>query len=96
MRKRKGSVKVAVMEKEAAATAASRKRKSLSGESEPSMSSSIQLKMQRSGEVRPEKSASPLSSGNSTCESGSSGHILASCCSSTEAEESTKLADLKV
>lgn len=90
MRKRKGSVKVAVMEKEAAA-AASRKRKSLS-----TSTSSIQLKMQRSGEVRLENSASPSSSGNSTCEGGSSDHILASCCSSTEGEESTKFADLKV
>ncbi|KAH6760299.1 inhibitor/interactor with cyclin-dependent kinase [Perilla frutescens var. hirtella] len=88
VRKCKGSAKVAVMEK--AGAAASRKRKIVIGESELTISSPIQLKTQRLAELR------PASSENSTCESGSSGDALASCCSSTVAEENTKFADLKV
>lgn len=101
VRKCKGSGEVAVMEKAAASEAAvaGRKRKFVFGESELS-TSSIQLKTRRLAVVRPDNSASPASSGNSTCESVNSAHVLASCCSSTRsselAEESAKFADLEV
>ncbi|KAI3452033.1 hypothetical protein Pfo_008698 [Paulownia fortunei] len=95
VRKCKGSGEVAVMEK---AAAAGRKRKIILGESELS-TSSVQLKTRRLAVMTPENSASPASSGNSTCESVSSGPVLASCCSSSRsselAKESSKFADLE-
>ncbi|KAK6116247.1 hypothetical protein DH2020_050043 [Rehmannia glutinosa] len=87
VRKREGSGEAVVMEK--AADMAGRKRKVVGGESELS-TSSIQLKTRRLAVRSPENSASPASSGNSSCESVSSGNVLASCCSSSRSSELAK------
>ncbi|PIN10104.1 hypothetical protein CDL12_17309 [Handroanthus impetiginosus] len=98
VRKCKGSEEMAVKEKAAETAAAGRKRKFGLGESELS-TSSVQLKMRRVDVVTPENSTSPTSSGDSTCESVGSGHVLASCCSSSRsselAKESSKFVDLE-
>ncbi|PIN07061.1 hypothetical protein CDL12_20378 [Handroanthus impetiginosus] len=86
-----------VMEK-AVEKAAGRKRKMGLGESQLS-TSSVQLKTRRLDAVTPENSASSSSSRNSTCESVTSDHVLASCCSSNGsselAKESSKFLDLE-
>ncbi|KAK4393308.1 Cyclin-dependent kinase inhibitor 6 [Sesamum angolense] len=84
---------------EKAAAASGRKRKVVLGKSELS-TSSVQRKTRRVPVVTPQNSASPESSGNSsTCESVGSGHVLASCCSSSRsselAKESSKFVDLE-
>lgn len=79
----------AIMEKAAAAAAAGRKRKTILAESQLSKSS-IQLKTRRLNAMTPENSASPASSCNSTCETVSSSHVLASCCSSSRPSEVAK------
>lgn len=84
---------------EKAPAASGRKRKVVLGKLELS-TSSVQRKTRRVAVVTPQNSASPESSGNSsTCESVSSGHVLASCCSSSRsselAKESSKFADLE-
>lgn len=85
---------------EKAPAASGRKRKVVLGKLELS-TSSVQRKTRRVAVVTPQNSASPESSGNSsTCESVSSGHVLASCCSSSRsselAKESSKFVDLEV
>ncbi|GFQ05089.1 cyclin-dependent kinase inhibitor 6 [Phtheirospermum japonicum] len=75
------------------------KREFILEESELS-ASSVRLKTRRLAvTASPEDSASPASSGNSTCESVSSVNVLASCCSSSRsselAKESPKFADLE-
>ncbi|KAK6152724.1 hypothetical protein DH2020_012363 [Rehmannia glutinosa] len=87
------------MEKEAQVAAATgRKRKVSLGESQLS-TSSVQLKTRRLSVATPENSASPASSGNSTCETDGPDHVLASCCSSNGsselAEGSSKFVDLE-
>lgn len=76
------------------ATAAGRKRKVYSGESEVS-ESSIQLKARRLADVAVGNSASPASSGSLSCD-----EALASCCSSNGSseleKETSKFVDLEV
>ncbi|KAK4426364.1 Cyclin-dependent kinase inhibitor 7 [Sesamum alatum] len=67
-----------------------RKRKVGSGDSQLS-TSSVQHKTRRLAALTaPEDSASPASSGNSTCESVGTDHVLASCCSSNGSSEMAK------
>ncbi|KAL0424602.1 UNVERIFIED_CONTAM: Cyclin-dependent kinase inhibitor 7 [Sesamum radiatum] len=91
LRSWKGLGEGEVMEKSAETAAAGRrKRKVGSGDSQLS-TSSVQLKTRRLAALTPENSASPASSGNSTCESVGSDHILASCCSSNGSSEMAKV-----
>ncbi|KAK4409735.1 hypothetical protein Sango_0046500 [Sesamum angolense] len=91
LRSWKGLGEGEVMEKAAETAAAGRrKRKVGSGDSQLS-TSSVQLKTRRLAALTPENSASPASSGNSTCESVGSDHILASSCSSNGSSEMAKV-----
>ncbi|XP_011075297.1 cyclin-dependent kinase inhibitor 7 isoform X2 [Sesamum indicum] len=85
LRSCKGLGELEVMEK----AVERRKRKVGSGDSQLS-TSSVQLKTRRLAALTPESSASPASSGNSTCESVGSDHVLASCCSSNGSSEMAK------
>ncbi|KAL2551995.1 cyclin-dependent kinase inhibitor 7 [Forsythia ovata] len=69
----------------------SKKRKVDGGELKLS-TSLVQLKTRPLNVVKPENS----DSGNSTCVSVSSDHVLASCCSSNESTESSKFVDLEI
>ncbi|XP_051127493.1 cyclin-dependent kinase inhibitor 7-like [Andrographis paniculata] len=84
----------------ATATAEEGRKRKITVENSELSTSSIRFKTRCLSEATPENSASSVRSGNSTCESVSSGGgVLGSCCSSSRLSEltkdSSKLADLE-